>query len=471
MAVIRPVVGLMGSAEPTQDWRAVVQTATEQAVELLRSFADLEPHHVAEPLIVRLQGAPERSGSRSLVRFASQLRREGELVMAFTRIRRDPERPSKHAGAARSYSTDTGVAVVNDRALTWERVFAGRPASSPGGRALRERLVWWWRHLVFHELLHLLGLPHAERDPTGPCAELTPTCYSVDAFEDWRQGKRPNYGLLPHEQRLLNAHPGLRPAGRSDQMVKTAIPNDLVTPHAVIHVPAHPANRFGGSTRSGWYRPRTRARALVLHTPEEDVDDVESTPHYFARELEEGRRASTDAYADSDGDLYVMVADEHVPYANGVADWNRAWKGVGGGHPPWDEDGISLNVITRSIEIEGRAATMHRTFKVGGAQYRTVVAWCAFWCEHDDIPADRDHIVGHEELASNKRDPGLEVGFPMDALVSDVRRALAPPMSKAIGRQKLAYRLWANKTALHVAQPQTELGEDRYLVTLPRKGT
>ncbi len=38
------------------------------------------------------------------------------------------------------------------------------------------------------------------------------------------------------------------------------------------------------------------------------------------------------------------------------------------------------------------------------------------------IPLDRDHVVGHEELATDKRDPGIALGtFPIDELISESR--------------------------------------------------
>jgi hypothetical protein len=226
--------------------------------------------------------------------------------------------------------------------------------------------------------------------------------------------------------------------------LETAIPNDLVAPHRVIHWPAHAANFSPASAPvHAGYRPRLRAAALVWHTPEEAVDDNEQTPRWFANPA---AGASTDAYADSDGDLYMMVGDVDSPFANGVTAAQRHWKGAWGQRPPWATPGLSLNSQTRSIEIEGRAATMHRTFIRGGSQWKTVVAWSVFWVVRDRILVDREHLVGHEEFASHKRDPGLTFGFPIDDLVEDVDRATraVPPLGAgdAMRRAYFGVRRW-----------------------------
>lgn len=209
--------------------------------------------------------------------------------------------------------------------------------------------------------------------------------------------------------------------------VETAVPETLVTPRRVVHAPAH-ANNFSAADAPvhAGYRPRERAKALVFHTPEEAVDNTEVTPSWFANPA---AGVSTDAYADSDGDLYVMVGDRDAPFGNGAPEAQRHWKGDAGARPPWHEGGVSYNVETRSIEIEGFAQTMHRTFLRGGPQWRCVVAWAALWVERDEIPPDRDHLIGHEEIDSNKGDPGLAFDFPMDELVEDIGRAVRKPQA------------------------------------------
>ncbi len=223
------------------------------------------------------------------------------------------------------------------------------------------------------------------------------------------------------------------------------VPLDLVAPHDVIVVPAHASN-------FGYGRQRNIVRALGFHTPEEDVDDIEFTPYYFARDLSaEGRRASTNYYGDSDGDLFQMVPDREGAFGHGVPYLRRHWKGEAGRNPPWNSGGGVLNLRSLSIEIEGRAKTMHKTFKVGGEQWRTVAKWAAFKCRQYHIPINRDRLFCHEEVDTWKRDPGLAYGFPMDDLVEAIYQeyTFEPP---AIGKRGLAIKLLtlrADEPTLH----------------------
>ncbi len=187
------------------------------------------------------------------------------------------------------------------------------------------------------------------------------------------------------------------------------VPADLAAPARVVLAPAFEGN-LGGYGRSNV------PRALVLHTPEEDADQNEVTPRWFA---DPRARASTHYYADDDGDLYQMVADRDCAWAQGTHAGNRHWKGAAGALPPWNE-GVNNNCRALSIEIEGRAASIGRT--LSEAQRRTVVRWLADRSARYDIPLDRDHVVGHEELATDKHDPGIALGtFPIDELISEAR--------------------------------------------------
>jgi N-acetyl-anhydromuramyl-L-alanine amidase AmpD len=185
------------------------------------------------------------------------------------------------------------------------------------------------------------------------------------------------------------------------------VPSDLVAPAQVIRYAAFEGN-LGGYGRSN------EPKALVLHTPEEDADNNEITPRWFA---DPRAKASTHYYADDDGDLYQMVADRDCAWAQGTKAQTRHWKGATHINPPWGW-GVSNNCRALSIEIEGRAASFEWTPE----QRRTVLLWIVNRAAAYDIPLDRDHIVGHEELATNKRDPGIAYGtFDIDELVADAR--------------------------------------------------
>ena len=180
-------------------------------------------------------------------------------------------------------------------------------------------------------------------------------------------------------------------------------------------VPAHPSNYYPQSGHNGI---PNRPRALVLHTPEEGADDNEVTPRYFSQQNfnEDGspRQASTHYYADSDGDWYQLVPELCAAIANGLK---------GKPMPAWADPNTSLNWQTLSVEMEGYAATIHKTMPRGGAQWNAVVRWVADRCATHSIPLDRAHVIGHYEVANNRTDPGQ---LDIDQIVRDATALGAP---------------------------------------------
>ena len=190
------------------------------------------------------------------------------------------------------------------------------------------------------------------------------------------------------------------------------VPETLVAPHRVIWHPAHESN-YGG-----YGGAENVPMALVLHTPEEPADDWESTPNWFANPQ---ANASTHYYADNDGDLYQMVRDVDAAWAQNVKASQRHWKGTPGFHPPWTMHGNN-NTRALSIEIEGYAGS----FEFTDSQFDTVATWLAYKADQYNIPLTRRHVVGHEELATHKSDPGIALGtFPIDDLIFAARNIAA----------------------------------------------
>ena len=170
-------------------------------------------------------------------------------------------------------------------------------------------------------------------------------------------------------------------------------------PGAIV-APADPTNVL---------RPINKPRALFLHTPEEPVDDFESTPPWFQRPNIGG---STHYYADSDGDMYQMVPEANGAIANGLD---------GKSAPAWS-DGSSLNYQSLSIEIEGYAAAMHRTCPPGSRQWNAVRTWIVSRALVYRIPIDRAHVMGHYEVSVQRTDPG---SLKIDQLVADAATVAA----------------------------------------------
>ena len=208
----------------------------------------------------------------------------------------------------------------------------------------------------------------------------------------------------------------------------------------------------------------------MLHTPEEDADSIEVTPRWFQ---DPRARASTHYYADSDGDLYQMVADADCAWAQGTHAGNRHWKGERGALPPWNE-GVSNNCRALRIEIEGRAATIGET--LSKAQRQRVVRWMALKSMQYEIPLDRTHVVGHEELATDKRDPGIDLGtFPIDEVLAEAllerewmeegQVGGVADLSPALGRWQLVRLLVENRVKIERSVPDVG-GRSRYEVTV-----
>lgn len=187
-------------------------------------------------------------------------------------------------------------------------------------------------------------------------------------------------------------------------------------PYNVIQSPAH-INNYGG------YGRFNAPRAIVFHTPEEKPDEYESTPVWFANPL---AQASTQAYISDDGTLYECVPDEQPAWACGthsdrfdaagnlISASNRHWKGVYKAYAPWGEPGLSNNVLTLNVEIEGYAATLD----MPEAQYQTMLDWTRQKINKYNIPIDYDHLVGHGDLATDRTDPGPN--FPWARLMADL---------------------------------------------------
>ncbi len=197
----------------------------------------------------------------------------------------------------------------------------------------------------------------------------------------------------------------------------------------------------------GYAGRQTDPRAIVLHTPEEPADDWESTPRWFQNPA---AHASTHYYLDNDGDVIQMVPESEGAYAQGVKISQRRWKGGAGQLPPWAAD-TNLNLWAISIEMEGMAATIHKTMPRHGVQWDALLSWILYVARKYDIPLDRDHIVGHDEVASHKRDPGPL--FDWAGLMADLRPSEPEPEPD---RSNVIAALRSARESIDVALEQLE---------------
>ncbi len=254
-------------------------------------------------------------------------------------------------------------------------------------------------YYTLHEMLHAMGLPHSNPNPHAiPCKYYNILCYSHQNWVLWYNSRKPeNYGLTPKEVTHI----------QSLDLEDVLMFPDTPDYEGAEVIPAMYFNRYGDK--------KNHPKAIVLHTPEEPADDWESTPRWFQNPLS---RASTHYYLDNDSDVVQMVAEIEGAWAQGVTEARRMWKGEAGQLPPWAQDG-NLNLHAISIEMEGYAATIHETMPRGGVQWKSLIKWLKYVTNKYDIPLDRDHIVGHYEVASHKRDPGPD--FDWMGLMEDLR--------------------------------------------------
>jgi len=174
--------------------------------------------------------------------------------------------------------------------------------------------------------------------------------------------------------------------------------------HALIW-PAHANNFYRPENRPN--RQPNQPRGWVLHTPEEPVDGYPGTPNWFANP---SANASTHYYVHGNGDVYQMVPESCAAIANGV---------LGKPYPKWADPNHSLNWQSLNVEIEGYAHNIHQTLEVGGPQWKGLVRLLSDRALAYGIPLDREHIIGHYQVASNRTDPGPL--FPWDALIRDLQ--------------------------------------------------
>ena len=158
------------------------------------------------------------------------------------------------------------------------------------------------------------------------------------------------------------------------------------------------------------YRGTRQHLGAVIHTPEEPADDNEVTPRWFDNPK---ANASTDAYADSDGDWYALVPSIATAWAQGQPASRNRWLVEKRAYPDWYPKGndgrpLSFNQVFDSVEVEGYAATMEKTFIQGGNQWDSVCSWIGWrmWVfEWEGL----DRLFSHRELDTWKTDPGAYV--------------------------------------------------------------
>ena len=113
---------------------------------------------------------------------------------------------------------------------------------------------------------------------------------------------------------------------------------------------------------------------------------------------------------DRDGTVYCFIPEDRHAWHAGVGDWLDR-----------EEYHNNLNRYSIGIELmaigsaEDMSLYMHEweydqidpaLIGYTDAQYEALKLLVADICERNDIPMDRDHVIGHEEFSPHKNDPG-----------------------------------------------------------------
>ena len=159
-----------------------------------------------------------------------------------------------------------------------------------------------------------------------------------------------------------------------------------------IWYPAHPSN-WGYRDAAG-RDFRNIPAAWVFHTPEEPADNYPSTPYYFGQP---NRVASTTYFDSYLGFIWQCVEEQYGAYGNAL---------IGKPMPSIFAPGLNLNLQTLSVEVEGCRATIMQT--MNERQWMALVNLIRARSPLYGIPLDRQHLLGHYEVASNRSDPGPE---------------------------------------------------------------
>ena len=182
---------------------------------------------------------------------------------------------------------------------------------------------------------------------------------------------------------------------------------ELADGYRIFYAPAIQRNFSPGSRNTPSYNGGFKPLGLCFHSAEEDADDAEVTPWWFQQHMGGKRVASTNFYADNDGDLFQMVRVQDFAYAQGCAkEYDRLIQA--GGRPSWMRQWpLSYNTFLISIEQEFHAATVtDETFSEASPMFDTEARWAAFMHRKYDIPLLPERWVTHEELCTYKGDPG-----------------------------------------------------------------
>jgi N-acetyl-anhydromuramyl-L-alanine amidase AmpD len=162
--------------------------------------------------------------------------------------------------------------------------------------------------------------------------------------------------------------------------------------------------------------------AIVEHTMQGELANTFAIFNGAPTPTGQSYRISAHYGVAKDGRVWQFVRDEDTAWANGVL--NQPDPSLDWLHTPQNGK-FNPNTVTLSIEYEGVSGEA-----LTEAQYQAALALHQQLLARWNIPADNEHIVGHDRLDSAERQADPGPAFPWSRLLSDLQTHL-PQASQA----------------------------------------
>lgn len=188
----------------------------------------------------------------------------------------------------------------------------------------------------------------------------------------------------------------------------TTVPTEPPAP--VVVYPGAEIDYLGQITDFSWPL-ENKPEYVMIHFCSAVVLDPENPYDYdLVRSTFVDNEVSIHYLVDRDGTVYCFIPEDRHAWHAGVGDW-------------LDKEEYHNNLNRYSIGIEVMAIGSQEDMSIylteeqyneldpafigyTDAQYEALKLLVADICERNEIPMDRDHVIGHEEFSPHKNDPG-----------------------------------------------------------------
>ncbi len=159
-----------------------------------------------------------------------------------------------------------------------------------------------------------------------------------------------------------------------------------------------------------WEREQ-KPEFVMLHFTSAVVEHREDpcNPQYV-RDIFENYKISVHYVIDRDGNIYCYIPEDRVAWHAGEGSFQNDPKYQG----KMNSYAIGIQLLGVGSEEEMKAyldageyaALDQAVIGFTDAQYQSLQSLVADICSRYDIPADRDHVIGHDEYSPDAQDPG-----------------------------------------------------------------